>query len=425
MRSLKTLSNRELLNRLSKLVKQERNLTLEILPHLIEVENRKIHRSLGYSSMFVYCTDGLGYSESSANRRIYAARAIRKCPGAYDDLREGCVNLGTLALVWRHVTPELLEEIRGKSYRQVQTIASRFNPMIKHRDITRPVAVRVPVAMRKAVAVRMPVQETVVSPPARAYSNGSGGLAPPAVRNPFAVGDPELGEISLRRGGEKLTTNTLFDSCGENPISETPPRPETEPKVETVKMHRVNCLIDDEVMQMLNRCKELLSGKFPCGIDYNTLMKELATDWLEKHDPTKRSERREKRKKSGDSRSANKLNQTGQEKTTQGETGCTKVDSFNGAPKNVGRYKTSRYISPATKDAVYNRDKGQCTYVGSNGKRCDSKWDLEIHHNHIPFALGGDNSKSNLRLLCATHNKLEAERVYGRQHMQKYSRQQE
>ena len=54
MKSLKTLSDKELLNRVSKLVKQEHNLTLEILPHLIEVENRKIYRSLGYSSMFVY-----------------------------------------------------------------------------------------------------------------------------------------------------------------------------------------------------------------------------------------------------------------------------------------------------------------------------------------------------------------------------------
>ena len=126
MKSLKTLSNNELLNRLSKLVKQEHNLTLEILPHLIEVENRKIYRSLGYSSMFVYCTDGLGYSESSANRRIYAAREIHKCPKAYEYLRKGYVNLATLALVWRHVTLELLEEIRGKSYRKVQAIQTRI-----------------------------------------------------------------------------------------------------------------------------------------------------------------------------------------------------------------------------------------------------------------------------------------------------------
>ncbi len=47
---------------------------------------------------------------------------------------------------------------------------------------------------------------------------------------------------------------------------------------------------------MLDRCKELMSGKHPCGIDYNTLMLELAQTWLEKHDPVQRAERREKRK---------------------------------------------------------------------------------------------------------------------------------
>ena len=63
-------------------------------------------------------------------------------------------------------------------------------------------------------------------------------------------------------------------------------------KLETVKMHQINYLVDDAVMQMLDRCKELLSGKHPCGIDYNTLILELASDWLERHDPVKRGEHR-------------------------------------------------------------------------------------------------------------------------------------
>jgi hypothetical protein len=302
--SLKSLSDKELLNRLSKLVKQEHNLTLEILPHLIELENRNIYRSLGYSSMFVYCTDGLGYSESSANRRIYAARAIRKCAEAYEDLRKGQVNLATLALVWRHLTPELLEEIRGKTYRQVQAIASRFNPMIKHRDITRP------------VAVRKPIEVAGERQTAGAATIGSSGLS-------LAVApesNPELGDISLRRGGKKLATNTLFDNSA-------PTRPETAVTIETVKMHHVSCLVNDAVMQMLERCKELLSGKHPCGIDYNTLINELAGEWLEKHDPVGRNKRREKRKKSGNSI-------TPKESKTNNQKG------------------PSRYINSATKDAV-------------------------------------------------------------------------
>jgi hypothetical protein len=54
LKSLKSLSDRNLLNQLTSLVKKEKDLTCEILLHLIEVENRKVYRSLGYSSMFVY-----------------------------------------------------------------------------------------------------------------------------------------------------------------------------------------------------------------------------------------------------------------------------------------------------------------------------------------------------------------------------------
>ncbi len=159
-------------------------------------------------------------------------------------------------------------------------------------------------------------------------------------------------------------------------------------------MHQVNCLVDDEVMEMLNRCKELMSGKFPTGIDYNTLMKELATEWLKKHDPAQRAERRKKR-----------------------ETKSTTNPHESG--------ETSRHIPPATRDKVNNRDGGKCTYVGSDGKRCNSTWDVEIHHEETVFAHGGDHSIANLKLLCAAHNKLLAEQTFGQNHMNKFARKRE
>ncbi len=228
MRSLKGCSDRELLNRLLKLVKQEHNLTLEILPHLIEVENRKLYRGLGYSSLFVYCTDGLGYSESSANRRICAARAIRKCPEAYDYLRDGRANLSTLSIAWKYITRELLVEIIGKSQRQVFQIVARFEPQIKYRDDTRPVVIRQPVEPRRG------------RQPAGAF-NGSCGLAlaGPGLRgaetaSSLPESSPELGEILHRSGGRNLAS----------PETSAPDR-----KMKTVVMHQVNCLVDNHVIR--------------------------------------------------------------------------------------------------------------------------------------------------------------------------------
>jgi len=79
----------------------------------------------------------------------------------------------------------------------------------------------------------------------------------------------------------------------------------------------------------------------------------------------------------------------------------------------------SRAIPAAVKDKVYKRDGGKCTFVGKNGKRCSSTWNIEIDHI-VPFARGGDNSPGNLRLLCAKHNLMEAQRAYGEDFMKKY-----
>jgi 5-methylcytosine-specific restriction endonuclease McrA len=69
-----------------------------------------------------------------------------------------------------------------------------------------------------------------------------------------------------------------------------------------------------------------------------------------------------------------------------------------------------------TRDAVFARDRGRCTFVGSDGKRCDET--IRLHVDHItPVARGGNNDASNLRLLCARHNRLQAEKIFGREAM--------
>src|SRR5574341_490448 len=68
---------------------------------------------------------------------------------------------------------------------------------------------------------------------------------------------------------------------------------------------------------------------------------------------------------------------------------------------------------------VWERDQGRCAWVGSDGKRCNSRWQLELDHVD-PAARGGPATLANLRLACRAHNLLHAEEVYGREHMRKY-----
>ena len=63
---LSMLSNLELECQLEALTGEERETTLKILFHLIELEKRAIYRAGGYSSTFDYCTRKLKYSPTSA-----------------------------------------------------------------------------------------------------------------------------------------------------------------------------------------------------------------------------------------------------------------------------------------------------------------------------------------------------------------------
>jgi hypothetical protein len=72
----------------------------------------------------------------------------------------------------------------------------------------------------------------------------------------------------------------------------------------------------------------------------------------------------------------------------------------------------SRHIPASVKRAVWGRDRGQCAFVASAGRRCTERAFLEFHHIQ-PFALGGEKTVSKIALRCRRHNAYEAERDFG------------
>jgi hypothetical protein len=70
-----------------------------------------------------------------------------------------------------------------------------------------------------------------------------------------------------------------------------------------------------------------------------------------------------------------------------------------------------RHVPARVKRAVWDRDGGQCAFVGSVG-RCTERGFLEYHHV-VPFAEGGKPTIENLALRCRAHNAYEAERWFG------------
>jgi 5-methylcytosine-specific restriction endonuclease McrA len=85
-------------------------------------------------------------------------------------------------------------------------------------------------------------------------------------------------------------------------------------------------------------------------------------------------------------------------------------------PTNSKNEQNNRHIPQSVQDRVFLRDKGRCTFIGSDGIRCNSTWNLHIDHIK-PYAKGGRHTINNLRLLCGRHNQCEAERIYGKSFM--------
>jgi len=72
----------------------------------------------------------------------------------------------------------------------------------------------------------------------------------------------------------------------------------------------------------------------------------------------------------------------------------------------------SRDVPAAVRRAVWQRDESRCTFVDRQGRRCEARDWLEIHHDE-PFGRGGETRLENLRLLCRSHNQFQAEIDYG------------
>ena len=129
---VKSFADVKLLKLIPAKVKTEREATAAVLELLAEIDSRKLYLKEGYNSMYSYLTIGLSYSEGAAQRRIECARALRSNDKVKDKLRSGDVSLTTLSMVSREMLkkdkPELLEEISGKSKKEVEQILFKDKP---------------------------------------------------------------------------------------------------------------------------------------------------------------------------------------------------------------------------------------------------------------------------------------------------------
>jgi hypothetical protein len=136
--NLKHLTDDKLLESITRLATQEREILVQVLQHLREIERRRLFAALGFSSLFTYAVGKLGYSEDQAQRRIAAMRLLRDIPELETKVESGALNLTQLGMARaafqrqafaQEDKLQLLEKISGKTSREAESLILEQAPL--------------------------------------------------------------------------------------------------------------------------------------------------------------------------------------------------------------------------------------------------------------------------------------------------------
>jgi len=104
--TIAALPDRALLVEVERLATDEQQTTSRLIAALAELDQRRVYRDAGCSSLFTYCTQVLHLSEHAAYRRIEAARASRRFPRILERLAAGALTLTAVGLLAPHLTDQ-------------------------------------------------------------------------------------------------------------------------------------------------------------------------------------------------------------------------------------------------------------------------------------------------------------------------------
>ena len=129
---LRSISDEELLRRLSQLLTQSRRGESELVAHIGEVDERRLYASQACSSMFSYATEVLHLSEHEAYLRITTARAARRHPMLLVMLGDGRLHLSGIARLAPLLTESNCEAVLARavhlSKRQIDELVAELAP---------------------------------------------------------------------------------------------------------------------------------------------------------------------------------------------------------------------------------------------------------------------------------------------------------
>jgi hypothetical protein len=392
-----TLDSATLVRRLHDLAGDERRVQVDFLLHLDELDRRRAYLIAGFGSLWDFCLKALHLREGAAGRRIGAMRVLRRHPRLEPALRSGKLCLSTAALLGSVLTDENLDELVERAAFRTKTdvdhLVASIQPRVGPANGVRKLPA-VPGALNGDTAANfagtLPMTAVVETAQTPGTSQPFAAVIDFMAAHPQAAcAAPPVGASAEAHPIDAAAFVTGSDAPAMvPPLSGAPPRA-AEVRAVSRDAWSLRVTIDAGCKADLETLAALLSHK--AGRDLGAVLREALRCGIEKH---------------GKRRGA--------------------VTPARPRPRASARRDDSspadaRAIPAAVRREVWARDSGCCTWSGDDGRRCGSTWKLELDHV-VAVARGGASEPDNLRLLCRAHNVLHAERTYGREQMERYSR---
>ena len=445
--NLAGLTDGALLGGLSRLVGSGRQLLGEVIAHLAEVEERRLHLDAGFGSMFAYCVSRLGLSEDEAYRRIKVARLARRHSGIFPRLASGQLSLSVVALLEPHLSSsnseELLELVSGQSVtRAREALAGRF----PRADV--PSSIRKLPGPQLATSV---VDDSEAALPLLSSDTCRARSASTLIRGAPLEPDAPTGGPPNKASNRTTTPATPSPPPKVHgrvvpPVRQVQAARTIEPL--SAARYKIQLTADTALKEKLELARDLMRHTQPDG-DFAPILsraldllieelmkrrfgarsKRTVAPPIDRHGAGNSVKRNGAANPNGASKpvngngAANPVNRHGATDIIKPEAAAKSIDLNSLANPNQPEplavahvCEPTRTISRSTRRIVCERDGLRCTWRGADGVRCESRAWLENDHAD-PRGRGGSSEPENVRLLCRAHNQRAAELHYGRRHM--------
>ena len=373
-------SDELILLRLKNTVVKERQELISILKDIIEVEQRDLFALRGFSSLFQFLRFELLYSEAEASLRSGSARLLYQAPGIEAHLLSGKLTLTQSYMVYSYVKKEskrtksrietekvmeLVSLVLGLSSRATQQKLSGVFPGVElqFKELTR--------VLDQEHTLLQFVADTEMMESLEEFKN-----------------------LTSHKNFERRH-DLAFKMALQIAVKEIDPlRPRKKRGV------RVTSDVGTGVESKLHSESEAES-KSSAG-------SEAMFDSAPVSDTAPVSGAVESFGSEIETRATSEIGESSETRAKTETNSTYKPLPSEPTPPTWAQKYRSRYIPKSVKRAVLSKNQS-CEYTDPlTGRRCNSKHGIQLDHR-TEFALGGEHSVENVRVLCGVHNRL----IYG------------